>query len=242
MSADDGSPGYDTGYDSSADPHGPDVGLDGERLDYRALPQRFRSAGTLPELVALVRAYGWLPPFAAVVLCGLAAGFFQFLSGPYTIANGYFFTGWPAALLINVFFGFFLTGFFWFLYFGVIGSLTGFFAEDTAIDKGIFQIGGYLLLLFVPALVVGGLLAVTIPPSVVTAGSQTPEARIAVQRALAATVQMQLAGFLLAVAWVVVGFLLIPLVAQLYGVSRKVSVGAVLPVTLLTVVVTLLVV
>jgi hypothetical protein len=242
MSADDSSPGYDTGYDPSADPHGPDVGLDGEELSYRALPRRFRSVGTLPELVVLVRAYGWAPPFGAFALCGVVAGLFQFLSGPYAIANGYFFTGWPAALLINLFFGVFLTGFFWFLYFGVIGAITGFFVEDRAFDTGVFQVGGYLLLVFVPPLLLGGLLATTIPPSVVTATGQTPEARIAVQRALAATVQMQLAGFLLAAAWVVVGFLLIPIVAQLYGVSRKVSVGAVLPVTLLTVVTTLLVV
>ncbi len=242
MSSNDGPTGYDTGYDSSADPHGADVGTEGEELSYRALPRQFRSAGTLAKLVATVRAYGWVPPLAALVFCGLVAGLFQFLTGPYTIANGYFFRGWPAALLINVFFGVALTGFFWFLYFGVIGAIVGLFTEDTAMDTGVFQTGGYLLLVFVPALLAGGLLATTIPASVTTVSGQSPEARIAVQRALAATVQMQLAGVLLAAAWVVVGFLFIPLVAQLYGVSRKVSVIAVLPVTLLAVVTTVLVV
>jgi hypothetical protein len=242
MSADDGSPGYDPVTDPGSDPHGADVGSEGTELSYRALPKRFREAETIDELVATVRAYGWLPPFAAVALCGFAAGLFQFLTGPYSIANGYFFRGWPAAVLINVLFGFFLTGFFWFLYFGVIGAVTGFFAEDRAMDTGVFKLGGYLLLLFVPPLLVGGLLATTIPASVATPGGQGPEAAIAVQRALSATIQLQVAGALLAATWVAVGFLLIPLVAQLYGVSRKQSVVAVLPVTLLTVVTTVLVV
>lgn len=241
MSSDD-RPGYDTGYDPAADPHGADVGAEGEELSYRALPRRFRSAETFGELVATVRAYGWLPPMGALAVCGVVAGLFQYVSGPYTIANGYFFRGWPAALLINVVFGLALAGFFWFLYFGVVGALAGFFTDDTAMETGVFQTGGYLLLVFVPPLLAGTLLAATIPRSVATGTGGSPEAMIAVQRALAATVQMQVTSVLLAAGWVVVGFLLIPLVAQFYGITRKRSVAAVLPVTVLAVVATVLVV
>jgi len=52
---------------------------------------------------------------------------------------------------------------------------------------------------------------------------------------------MRIAGFLLAAGWVVVGFLLIPIVRELYDVDMKASVISVLPVTLIAVVATVLV-
>lgn len=240
MSADDGSTGYDSGYDPSADPHGPAVGAEGTELRYRDLPTRFRNAGSLSGLLATIRAYGPLPPLLALFVYGVARGVFEFLSGAYPIANGYFFTAWPAALGIDVLYGLFFGGFTWFLYFGVIGALAGFFSAEKAIDTAVLQTGAYLLLLFVPLLAVGSVLAVTIPSSVAVAPGTGPEARIAVQRAIAGTVQMRVAGFLLAAGWVVVGFLLIPFVAQCYDVSRKASVVSVLPPTLLAMLATVL--
>jgi len=241
MSADDGSPGYDPGYDSSADPHGPDVGTDGTELTYRRLPREFGAAESLAELVATIRGYGWLPPVVALVGYGLIRGLFEFLSEPYAIANGYFFQAWPAAVLINLFYGLFLGGFSWFLYFGVIGALAGFFAEDTSLDTGIFKAGAYLLLVFVPLLAISSVLAVTIPPSVATVAGEGAPAVADVHRALAVTPQMRVAGFLLAAGWVVVGFLLLPVVSELYDVGRKASVVSVLPVTLVAMIATVLV-
>ncbi|MEF8852221.1 MAG: hypothetical protein V5A44_06790 [Haloarculaceae archaeon] len=240
MSADDGSPGYDPGYDASADPHGPDVGNEGTELRYRDLPHRFREAETLSELVATIRAYGWPPVAVSLVVYGVSRGLFEYLSSPFSIANSYVFEAWPAALGINVLFGLFFAGFSWFLYFGVIGAFAGFFAEGTAIDTGVFKTGGYLLLVFVPLLAISGLLAATIPAAVAAGGGGSPRAAIEVQRSLDATVQMRVAGFLLAAGWVVVGFLLIPFVAELYDVSRKASVVSVLPPTLLAVLGTVL--
>ena len=241
MSSDDSSPGYDTGYDPSADPHGADVGAEGTELTYRRLPREFRGAETLPDLVETVRHYGWLPPVLAVAVYGGARGVFEFLSEPFAIANGYVFEAWPAALAINLVYGVFLAGFSWFLYFGVIGSFAGFFADDKAIDTGIFKSGAYMLLVFVPLLVVSGLLAATIPSSVpAVTGGGAPEVAEA-HRALAATPQMRIAGVLLAAGWVVVGFLLIPVVGELYDIDVKATVISVLPVTLVAVVATVLV-
>ncbi|SFR96777.1 hypothetical protein SAMN05216559_1706 [Halomicrobium zhouii] len=241
MSADDGSPRYDTGYDPSADPHGPDVGVGGTKLTYRRLPSQFRGAESVTELVATIRAYGWLPPVLALVTYGVARGVFEFTAETYAIANGYFFEAWPAAVLINVVFGLFLGGFSWFLYFGVVGVFAGFFTEETSIDTGIFKAGAYLLLVFVPLLAISAVVATTIPSSVVTLTGEGAPAVADAHRALAATPQMRAVGVLIAAGWVAVGFLLLPIVRELYGIDRKAAVVSVLPVTLVAVVATVLV-
>jgi|AntDeeMinimDraft_4_1070355.scaffolds.fasta_scaffold02023_1 hypothetical protein len=241
MSADDGSPGYDTGYDPSADPHGPDVGVGGSKRTYRRLPGEFRDAESVTELVATIRAYGWLPPALALVAYGVTRGGFEFVSETYAIANGYFFEAWPAAVVINVFFGLFLGAFSWFLYFGVVGVFAGFFTEETSLDTGIFKAGAYLFLVFVPLLVISAIVAATIPSSVVTLAGEGAPAVADAHRALAATTQMRAVGVLLAAGWVVVGFLLLPIVRELYGIDRKASVVSVLPATLVAVVATVLV-
>lgn len=241
MSANDGSPGYDTGYDPSADPHGPGVGGDGTKLTYRRLPSAFRGAESVAELVATIRAYGWLPPALALVAYGVTRGGFEFVSETYAIANGHVFEAWPAAVLINVVFGLFLGGFSWFLYFGVVGVFAGVFTEETSIDTGIFKAGAYLLLVFVPLLAVSAVIAATIPASVVTLSGEGAPAVADAHRALAATPQMRVVGVLLAAGWAVVGFLLIPIVGELYGIDRRASVVSVLPVTLVAIVATVLV-
>ncbi|MFB6140634.1 MAG: hypothetical protein ABEJ26_09400 [Halosimplex sp.] len=241
MSADDGSPGYDPGYDPNADPHGPDVGAGATELTYRRLPRAFRSAESFAELVATVRAYGWVPPVVALLAYGVVRGVFEFLSEPYAIANSYLFRAWPAAVLINLLYGIFLGGFSWFIYFGVIGAFAGFFADEKSIDTGIFKAGAYLMLVFVPLMAISAALALTIPDSVATVTGEGPTAVADVHRALAATPQMRLAGILIAAGWVAVGFLLLPVVSELYDIDRKASVIAVLPVTLVAVVATVLV-
>ncbi|MCU4802479.1 hypothetical protein OB920_19120 [Halobacteria archaeon HArc-gm2] len=241
MSADDSSPGYDTGYDPSADPHGPDVGVGGRELTYRRLPTEFRDAESVAELVATIRAYGWLPPALALVTYGVTRGVFEFTSETYAIANGYFFEAWPAAVLINLVFGLFLGGFSWFLYFGIVGVFAGFFTEDTSIDTGVFKAGAYLLLVFVPLLVISGVIATTIPASVVTLSGEGAPAVADAHRALAATTQMRVVGVLIAAGWGAVGFLLLPIVRELYGIDRKAAVVSVLPATLVAVVATVLV-
>lgn len=241
MSADDGSPGYDTEYDPTADPHASEIGVGSERLAYRQLPRRLREARNVAELVETVRRYGVPPAAVALLLYGVARGVFEFLSEPFAISRGYVFTGWPGALAINLIYGLALAGFTCFLYFGVIGALAGFLSDEKAFDVDIFKAGAHLLLLFVPLLAVSGVIATTIPPSVAAVAGDGAPAVAEVHRAVAGTVQMRAVGVILAAGWIAVGFLLLPIVRELYDIDRKASVLAVLPVTLIAVVATVLI-
>lgn len=241
MNDDDGSPGYDTDYDPTADPHAPDIGGDAERPRYRELPQRLTSAENVTALVETMRLYGWLPPFLALLVQGGVRGVFEYLSEPFAVAHGYVFEGWLIALAINLAYGVFISGFLLFLYFGVIGAFAGLLSDTKDMETAIFKVGGYLLLIFVPLLAVSAAIAFTIPPSVAAVSSQSAPEFAEAHRSVAATLQMRVVGFVLAAGWIVIGFLMLPVVSELYDIGRKGSVASVLPVTLVAVIGTVLV-
>lgn len=241
MSPDQSAPGYDTDYDPAADPHAPGLGDGAPTPRYRDLPAALTGAQTVSSLVDVIRLYGWVPPLLIAAVHGTVRGLFEHASEPFALSQGYVFEGWPAAFGINIVYGTFLTGFIWFLYFGVIGSFAGFFSDEAAIETDVFKVGGYLLAVFVPLLTVSSLLAATIPSSVASVASDRPAAVIEAHRAIDATLQMRVASALLAFGWIVVGFLMLPIVSELYDVDTKASVISVLPVTLVAVVATVLV-
>lgn len=234
--------GYDPQMDRTADPHGPGIGADATEQSYRLLLTELTSARTIRDLVGTMRRYGWIPPLVGLLCYGLVRGLFAYASEPFAMSEGYIFTGWPIALVINLVYGVFFAGFTWFLYFGVIGSLAGFFSETVKMETTMFKAGGYFSVFFVPVMLVASGLALTIPaPESVVAGAEPTTAVIETHEAVAVTTQMQVADVLIAGTWIVVGFLMLPVVEELYEISRKASVLSVLPVTLVAVVATQLV-
>lgn len=232
--------GYDPEMDRDADPHGPAVGAADQT--YRQLARELTSARSVRELVGTIRRYGWAAPLFGLCLYGLSRGVFEHLSEPFAMSMGYIFTGWELALAINLFYGFFFVGFTWFLYFGVIGAIAGFFSDVTTMDTAVFKAGGYLSVLFVPVLTVASLIVLTIPaPESVVAGAESTEAVAETHRAVAETFQMRVVDTLMAGAWIVVGFLMLPVIGELYDIDMRESVFSVLPVTLIAVVATQLV-
>lgn len=234
--------GYDPEMDRDADPHGSAVGADVSDQTYRQLARELTSAGSVRELVGTIKRYGWAAPLLGLVLYGFTRGVFEHLSEPFAMSQGYVFTGWQLALAINLFYGLFFVGFTWFLYFGVIGAIAGFFSEETAMDTAVFKVGGYLSVLFVPVLAVASLIVLTIPaPETVVAGAESTQAVAETHRAVANTLQMRIVDTLMAGVWILVGFLMLPVIGELYDVDMKESVFSVLPVTLIAVVATQLV-
>lgn len=241
MSSDD-SPeyGYDPDVRRDADPHA--VGADVPEQSYRQLARELTSAGSVRDLTDTIKRYGWLPPFLGLLLHGVARGAFEFLSEPFAMSEGYVFTGWQLALLINVVYGAFLVGFSWFMYFGVIGAIAGFFSDETSMETDVLKVGGYLTVLFVPLMAIASLLALSTPaPETVVAGAESTARVAETHRAVDNSLQMRIVDVILAGGWIVVGFLMLPVVGDLYDVDRKESVLSVLPVTLVAVVATQLI-
>ncbi len=208
---------------------------------WRRLGHELTHAGSIDDLLDTVGKYGWAPPLLCLFVAGLSRGGFEFLTEPYAMSQRYAFAGWELALAINLLFGVFFLAFTWFLFFGVIGSLAGFLSKTTRMDATVFKVGGYFALVFVPVLVVGSALAVTVPaPEVAIATVDSPETLAGTYAAIADSAQMGVFSTLMAAAWVLAGFLMLPVVGSLYDLSAKRSVLAVLPVTLVAVTATLL--
>lgn len=204
---------------------------------WRRLGHELTHAGNVRGLVETVGRYGWAPPFVGLLAHAGTRGVFEHLSEPFAMSQGYVFAGWQLALAINLLYGAALVTLTWFLYFGVIGSLAGLFSETTKMDVVVFKIGGYLMVLFVPVLVVGAGLVVTIPPpDPVVAGVDPTTEVIETHHVVANSLQMRVVDTLLSAVWIVVGFVMLPVVSELYDVDGPASVFAVLPVTLIAVV------
>lgn len=240
MNADDTSEyGYDPDVDREADPTDPVVPGDVAERSWRQLGHELTNARSVEGLVASVERYGWAPPFLGFLLLGSARGVFEFLSEPFAMSQGYVFAGWQVALGINLVYGFFSVAFSWFMYYGVIGGLAGYFSDETSMNTTIFKVGGYLSVLFVPLVIVGSAVALTIPsPEAAVAGVDSATAVAETHETVEDSPQMQLFGMLMASGWILVGFLMLPVVAELYDIDKKESVFAVLPVTLVAVVAT----
>lgn len=229
--------GYDPGVDRNADPHGPEVGADAVERTWRQLGHELTHAESVRSLVGTVERYGWAPPLLGIALHGTVRGVFEHLVDPYAISHGYTFPLWELALSINVFRGLFLVAFSWFMYFGIVGSLAGLLSDEKAMDTAVFKVGGYFTVLFVPVFLLAIPVVLTIPaPETGGAGvDQLTRVRTSYQ-SIYNSPQMQVVGVLKAVAWTVTGFLMLPVVEELFDLTKKESVVAVLPVTVAAVV------
>ncbi|SDK55664.1 hypothetical protein [Natronorubrum texcoconense] len=194
-------------------------------------------------MIRVVRRYGWLPALFGLALHSLARGAFEYLSEPFIIVEGYVFPGWPAALVVNVLFGSFVVIFSWFCYFGLVGVIAGFLSDEEDMVADMFKFGGYLTVLFAPVFLVGSVVIATISvPDGVSADAAAQNGDGTVEFATTAysfvydSTQMHAVRILKATAWVVTGFLLLPVVQHLYDIDEKRSVVSVLPVTLVGVI------
>jgi hypothetical protein len=192
----------------------------------------------IEEMIGVVRRYGWLPALFGVALHSLARGAFEYLSEPFIVTEGYFFPGWPAALVVNLLFGTFVVAFSWFLYFGLIGVIAGFFSEKSDMMTDVFKFGGYLTVLFTPVFLIGSVLIATVSAPDVAADAFAENGDGAVETTMTAysfvydTPQMHVIRILKAIAWIAVGFLMLPIIQHLYEIDEKQSVVSVFPVTL----------
>lgn len=226
----------------SAGPAGSDA--DVPEAGVGELLYRLRTAGSVGEVADTIDLHGWSVPLAVLGLVGFVRGVFEYLTDPFVIAEGYVFPGWPAAFVINVVYGVFVVAFAWFLFFGLIGSFAGYFSAVRAMDTAVLKVGAYLSALFVPVFVVGSALALTLSvPDAVTV-LEDPDAVGSITTGtgyVRGTAQMRAVAVLKGVAWIVAGFLSLPVVSYRYELDRGRSVASVLPVTLAAVVATQLV-
>lgn len=198
------------------------------------------SAPAVDDALAAITRYGWAPAVAGLLVHGIIRGVFEYVSDPFVIIESYVFDGWTIAFAITLLEGVFIVVFAWFTYFGAVGVIAGFISTERIMAPEIFKVGGYLTALFVPAFLVGSAVIATVsgPPELADVTAETV-GDVAVQEEAHSfiydTVQMQVAQTLKAVVWILVGFLLLPVVSQLYGIDEKGSVAAVLPVTLVAV-------
>lgn len=204
------------------------------------------SASDVDAAVDAIGRYGWSPVAVGLLVHALARGLFQYVSDPFIMMEGYVFRGWPVAAAVTLFEAFFLVAFAWFVYFGAVGVIAGFVSTERIMAPDVFKVGGYLTALFAPAFLVGSAVIATVsaPESVAEITADGP-GDIAVQsEAYAAvydTLQMRIVQTLKAVVWILIGFLMLPVVSRLYAIDEKGSVAAVLPVTLVAVIVAFLV-
>lgn len=200
-------------------------------------------ANDTEEMIGVVRRYGWLPALVGFALHAIARGAFEYVSNPAVVIEGYVFAGWSIAVVVNAFFGAAVVGFSWFLYFGLVGTLAGFFSERHDLAVETFKFGGYVSVLFAPVFLIGTALMLTITvPDGAGADVAAENGEEVVEFALAAhsfvydTPQMHAVRVLKAIAWIATGFVMLPIVQHLYDIGEKQSVLSVLPVTLLGVV------
>lgn len=201
----------------------------------------------MDDAVRIVQRYGYLPPAIAIGIHGLFRGVFEFVSDPYVMADGYVFSGWPVALGINLFYGVALVLFSWFLFFGLVGVVAGYLSDERIMSTELFLLGGYLLFPFVPVFAVGSILMLTVSApdiSVEAAHSGTEtleETPVEIYRHVYNSWQMGVVRAARAATWLLVGFLVLPGVQRCYGLSKKRTVAAVLPMTLIAMIGTALV-
>ncbi|OVE84880.1 hypothetical protein [Natronolimnobius baerhuensis] len=204
-------------------------------------------ADTISAMIDVVRQYGWLPALFGVALHSLARGVFEYMSDPFVITEGYFFTWWPAALAVSLFFGTFIVIFSWFVYFGLIGVIAGFFSSKHDLAFDTFKFGGYLTAIFAPIFLLGSviILTVTAPAEgaqvAVENGDDFSEFATTAYSFVHDTPQMHVVQILKAAGWIITGFLMLPIVQHLYEIDEKRSVASVLPVTLAGVLIAFLV-
>ncbi|NGM69999.1 hypothetical protein G6M89_13435 [Natronolimnobius sp. AArcel1] len=204
-------------------------------------------ADDISAMISVIRQYGWLPALFGVALHALTRGVFEYLSDPTVIAEGYVFAWWPLAFVVSLFFGTFVVMFSWFVYFGLIGVIAGFFSSkhDLALDT--FKFGGYLTAIFAPVFLIGSVIILTVSAPAESAAVTTESGDEFTEFATTAysyvhdTPQMHAVQILKAGAWIVTGFLMLPIVQQLYEIDEKRSVASVLPVTLAGVIIAFLV-
>lgn len=206
----------------------------------QAIVVPWRQVVRSPDIDSALRSierYGWLPVVLGLCLYGIVKGGFIFASDPFNLIGGYRFDGWPLAFAITLVEGVFTGLLAWFFYFGAIGALAGFLSSERIMATELFKVGGYLVVTFVPVFLVGSVLVttVTIPDAVatdVTVLIEEPMVQARAHEAVYDTVQMTVVQVLEGVVWVLVGFLLLPVVSELYDIDERSSVLAVLPVTL----------
>ena len=192
----------------------------------------------IEEMIGVVRRYGWLPALLGLALHAIARGAFEYVSSPTVVIEGYLFAGWWVALAVNLFFGAAVVVFSWFLYFGLVGSIAGFFSEKHDLAVETFKFGGYLTALFAPVFLLGSVLIVTITVPEGAGAGATETGDEALEFALRSysfvydTPQMHVVRVLKSIAWIVTGFVMLPIVQHLYEIDEKQSVVSVLPLTL----------
>ncbi|TYT63355.1 hypothetical protein [Natrialba swarupiae] len=201
--------------------------------------RKLLGANDIDGVIAVVRRYGWFPALCGLAVHSLARGAFEYVSEPFVVAEGYVFPAWPAALVVNLLFGAFVVVFSWFLYFGLIGVVAGTLSDDHVMETDVFKIGGYLLTLFAPVFFLATILMATVgaPDGLHTEGvsgngAEAAEFAMTSYSFVYDTPQMHAVRTLKAIAWIVVGFLMLPVVGRLYEIDEKRSVLSVLPVTL----------
>lgn len=211
---------------------------DGEGRGWRTLGPELRSIESIKDFVRTVTVYGWGPPLVALVIHGAVRGVFEHLTDPFIISAGYWFVGWQFALFVNFVYGTAIVVFSWFLYFGLVGSLAGYLSSERHMDVGIFKVGAYLSLLFVPVFLVGWIIALTLSvPEGVTVGTT----QAAAQSYVRDTLQLRVVAFLKGLTWILIGLVLLPIVSDRYSLGRKGSVLAVLPPTMAAILATQLI-
>ncbi len=141
--------------------------------------------------------------------------------------RGYVFPAWPAALVVNLLFGAFVVVFSWFLYFGLIGVVAGTLSDDHVMETDVFKIGGYLLTLFAPVFsrhdpdgdgrCPDGLHTEGVSGN----GAEAAEFAMTSYSFVYDTPQMHAVRTLKAIAWIVVGFLMLPVVGRLYEIDEN---------------------
>lgn len=230
---------HETDAEPNAGPYASEASVVTADRSWRRLGHELTHARNIGDFVETVERYGWTPPLLGLLLLGVVRGVFEYLSEPFAMSKGYVFSGWQLALGINLLYGLFFVGFVCFLYFGVAGAIAGHLSDETEMERSMFKVGGYLMVLFVPVVAIAAALAVTIPaPETVVAGAEPVAEVVQSHSAVVNTTQMRAIGTMMAGVWILVGFLLLPVVSELYGIDKKASVLSVLPVTLVAVVAT----
>ena len=195
----------------------------------RAFVLELRDVRDVSGFIDTATTYGWAPVVLALALHGTVRGVFEHLTDPFIIASGYWFPGWQFALLVNIVYGTAIVVFGWFLFFGLVASIGGYLSSVRHMDVGMFKIGAYLSLVFIPVFVIGSIISLTLTvPEALVVGTADETAHTYVRR----TLQLQLVAFLRGLTWIVIGFVLLPIVADRYALDRKASVVAVLPPTM----------
>lgn len=208
---------------------------DEQEAGFDELIGKLRDAESIEEYTAVIALHGWTVPLVLLGIIGIVRGIFEYFADPFVISEGYRFVGWPLALFANLVYGYFIVLFAWFMFFGVIGAFAGYLSDAREMDAAMFKVGSYLSTLFVPVFLLGALiiLTVSVPEGVtaVDAHQDDPSTALGAEY-VHDTIQYHVISIFRAIAWAIIGFLMLPIVEQRYELNRRRSVLAVLPTTL----------